>query len=162
METAGGAAACAVALPVAEGTMARRLPALLAALLAGGCAAFGDAMGRESALEDAQLRYTQYVRWGELAAASEFVAPDERAEFLGQARAFEGIRVTDYEIGRIVYDEDRESATVRVTYRAYSLGSLEERRVEEEQRWVRPGAGNTWYVHPQLAGLIGSLPGSGR
>ena len=131
-----------------------RLLGLLAALGPGGCAAFGDAMGRERALEDAQLRYTQHVRWGELAAASEFVAPEARAEYLSQTPAFEAIRITEYEIGRIVYDDDRGSATVRVTYRAYALASLEEKRIEEEQRWVRPGMGNAWFVHPQLAGLL--------
>jgi hypothetical protein len=50
---------------------------------------------------------------------------------------------------------------VRVTYHAYSLASLEERRIEERQRWVRPG-GNTWFVQPELAGLLQPLPGRGR
>jgi hypothetical protein len=130
----------------------------LAALWSIGCSALADPMGRTVALEDAQLRYTQFVRWGELAAASEFVAPEIRAEFLSHGPAFDAIRITEYEIGKIVWDERRDSATVRVTYHAYSLASLQETRLEEEQRWVRPGAGNTWYVHPQLAGLLSSVP----
>jgi hypothetical protein len=134
--------------------MGRRLLVLLALLAAaGGCAAFGDPMGREYALENAQLRYTQHVRWGELDAASEFVDPSLRVEFMRQAPTFESIRITDYEIGRIDYADDRESATVHVTYHAYSLASAQEQRIEEEQRWVRP-SGNTWWVKPELAGLL--------
>jgi hypothetical protein len=142
--------------------MTGRLLGVLAALLAGlGCAAFGDPMGRASALEDAQLHYTQHVRWGNLDAASEFVDPALREAFLSQAPAFEAVRITDFEIGRIDYGDDRDSATVRVTYRAYSLASLEEQRIEERQHWVRPG-GNTWFVRPQLAGLLEPFPGVGR
>ena len=134
-----------------------RLLGLLPLVASLACAAFSDPMGRERALEDAQLQYTQHVRWGNLDAASEFVDPELRPGFLDQRPAFEAVRITDYEIGRIDYGEDRESATVRVTYRAYSIASLEERRIEERQRWVRPG-GNTWYVQPELAGLL-PLPG---
>ena len=134
--------------------MPRRLLGLLALLATSlGCAALSDPLGREGALEDAQLRYTQHVRWGNLGAASEFVDPSLRAGFMDHAPAFESIRITEYEIGRIDYAEDGASATVRVTYRAYSLASALEQRIEEEQRWVRP-EGNTWWVQPQLAGLL--------
>jgi hypothetical protein len=137
--------------------MTRRLLGILACLATGlGC--LGDPMGRALALEDAQLRYTQHVRWGNLDAASEFVDPAVRAEFLSHAPAFESIRITEYEIGPIDYGDGRESATVRVTYHAYSLASMQEQRVEEEQRWVRPGMGNTWWVQPQLAGILGPFP----
>ena len=143
--------------------MTRRVLALLASLGAGlGCAALADPLGRGSALEDAQLRYTQQVRWGNLDAASEFVDPALREEFLSQAPAFEAVRITDYEIGRIDWGEHRDSATVRVTYRAYSLASLQEKRIDEEQHWVRPGSGNTWFVKPELAGLLEPFPGIGR
>jgi hypothetical protein len=139
--------------------MIGRLLVLLALLAtAGGCAALADPMGRGLALENAQLRYTQHVRWGDLDAASEFVDPALRAEFLRFVPAFESIRITEYDIGRIDYADDRESATVRVTYHAYSLASAQERRIEEEQRWVRPGMGNTWWVQPRLAGLLEPFP----
>jgi hypothetical protein len=134
-----------------------------AGLLTGlGCAAFSDPMGREDALASAQLRYTQNVRWGNLDAASEFVDPEVRDAFLGQAKAFEAIRITEYDIGRIDYGEDRRTAQVHVTYHAYAPASVEERRIEEEQHWSRPGSGNTWLVRPELAGLIDSFPEAKR
>jgi len=133
----------------------RALAAAAGLLAAFGC--ISDPMGREDALAKAQLRYTQQVRWGNLEAASEYVDPEVRKAFLGQAKAFEAIRITEYDIGRIDYGDDRRSATVHVTYHAYSLASVEERQIEEEQHWTRP-RGNTWLVRPELAGLLGSFP----
>ena len=140
-----------------------RLLGALAASLAGlGCAAFDDPMGREYALEDAQLRYTQHVRWGDLDAASEFVEPEAREELLAQRGAFEAIRITEYDIGRFDYGEGRSSATVHVTYHAYSLASVQEQRIEEVQHWTRLGMGNGWQVRPELAGLLGNFPQASR
>jgi len=140
-----------------------RALAATAGLLAGlGCVGFHDPMGREEALTNAQRHYTQNVRWGNLDAASAYVDPEVRDDFLGRARAFEAIRITEYDIGRIDYGEDRRSAQVHVTYHAYSLASVEERRIEEEQHWSRPGSGNTWLVRPELAGLIESFPEARR
>ena len=135
------------------------VPCLAAAL---GCAAFGDPMGRERALENAQLRYTQHVRWGDFSAASEFVDPAVRQEFMGQAPSFDAIRITEYDIGRIEYEGNREIATVHVIYHGYSLATAQERRIEERQRWVRPGRDNTWWVQPKLAGLIDPFVEPGR
>jgi hypothetical protein len=160
MESAGGAAGSGPRLPVAavEGSMSWRALAAAAGLFAGlGCTVFSDPMGREDALSNAQLRYTQHVRWGNLDAASAYVDPEVRDAFLGQAKAFEAIRITEYDIGRIDFGEDGRSAKVHVTYHAYSLASVEERRIEEEQHWTRP-SGNQWLVRPELAGLLGSFP----
>lgn len=132
----------------------RDLGLLLGLSAAFGCATFADPMGRERALKSAQLHYTQDVRWGDLHAASQYVDPPIREEFLKQAPAFEGIRITEYDIGRIEYEGNRESATVRVVYHGYSLANAQERRIEEQQRWVRPGRDNTWFVQPKLAGLL--------
>jgi hypothetical protein len=119
-------------------------------------------MGRERALEGAQLRYTQHVRWGEFDAASEFVDPAVRADFLAQAPSLEGIRITEYDIGRIRYEGNRDSATVHVIYHAYSLATAQERRIEEQQHWVRPGKDNTWWVQPEIGGLLESFAGAAR
>ena len=68
--------------------MSWRAFAAAAGLLAGlGCSVFSDPMGREDALTNAQRRYTQHVRWGNLEAASAYVDPDVRTAFLGQAKA---------------------------------------------------------------------------
>jgi hypothetical protein len=142
--------------------MSWRLLGVFAGLCAGlGCASFGDPMGRAYALEEAQLSYTQSVRWGNLQAASELVDPPMREAFLAQRPAFERIRITEYDIGKIDYDPELMSAKVNVTYHGYSLATLEERRIEETQRWERTD-GSTWWVKPQLAGLIDAFPEATR
>lgn len=140
--------------------MSWRLLGVVAGLLAGlGCVS--DPMGRAHALEEAQLSYTQNVRWGNFDAASELVAPAQREAFLAQRPAFERIRITEYDIGKIDYDPELTSAKVQVTYHGYSLATLEERRIDETQHWERP-EGSTWWVTPQLAGVIQAFPEAAR
>lgn len=133
---------------------------VLPLLLCSGCVAplliemFKDPMGREAALRLAQREYTNAVRWGNVEHASSFVHPDLREQFLGYEKRFEGIRVTDFEVGQIVYGEQQATATVRVTYHAYSMASMLEREIKETQEWERLGKGNDWVVRPQIEELV--------
>ena len=115
-----------------------------------------DPLGRRSSLKEAQLKYTQAVRWGNLEKASEFVDPELREEFLGLLEAFERIRVTDYDIGAIQY-ESSELAKVTVTYHAYTVGTFLDRSFREKQVWHRVGAGTQWWLEPQLDGVVGAM-----
>lgn len=119
-------------------------------LLCVGCAGT-DLLGRRNALEEAQRSYTQRMRWGDIERASEYVHPDLRDAFLTYAPAFRDIRITDFEIHKVDFDD--MSATVRVTYHAYSLSTALEKRIDETQKWERAG-GNTWWVRPELQGLL--------
>jgi hypothetical protein len=132
---------------------------LLALLTAAGCVSPTDPMGRERALEESQRRYTNLMRWGEIEKAAEFVDPALRQEFLGQAAEFEGIRITDFEIGSIRFDADDE-ASVKVTYRGYSVGTFLEQPIHEHQKWFRTGIGNAWWVRPEIEGIVGALSGA--
>ncbi len=113
-----------------------------------------DPMGRIAAFNLAQRKYTNAVRWGDMEQAVQLVHPDLREEFLSYESEFEGIRVTDFEIGERVYGEGQRTATVRVTYHAYSLASMLEREIKEVQKWERLSAKNDWVVRPHLAGLL--------
>ena len=70
---------------------------------------------------------------------------------LAMAPAFETIRITDFDIGRIDFQED--AATVTVTYHGYGLATFLEKRIRETQEWVRHD-GNVWWVRPELDGLL--------
>lgn len=137
-----------------------RLIALLTLplVLASGCAVFvdlvTDPMGRKAALNRNQRDYTKYVRWGDIEGAARFVHPEVREAFLALAGDFEGIRVTDFEVGEVTYAEGESVARVRVTYTAYSMESMIEKEIKEVQEWERIGAGNTWFVRPKLEGLV--------
>lgn len=136
---------------------------LLPLLFGSGCVAplliemFKDPMGREAALRQAQRAYTNAVRWGNVEQAAHFVHPDLRDRFLGFEAEFDGIRVTDFEVGQIEYAEGQSTATVRVTYHAYSMTSMVETEIKEMQKWERLGKGNEWVVRPQIEGLVGQV-----
>lgn len=123
-----------------------------------GCVSPTDPLGRQDALEDAQQRYTDLVRWGELEKAGMFVDPALRADYLRLATSFNALRITDFEIGDIVYGDD--DANVTVVYKGYVTAQLVERTAREEQAWYREaGLSNVWRVRPQLASVLATLEG---
>ena len=115
-----------------------------------------DPTGRKAALRLSQREYTKFVRWGDVGAAAGFVHPEALEAFLATEKEFEGIRVTDFEIGEIVYIDGEDRAEVRVTYHAYSMKSLLETEIEEKQSWELVGT-NQWRVRPELHGLVGQV-----
>jgi hypothetical protein len=142
--------------------MRRRLTLLLVVLplfFCSGCIAvfvemFTDPMGRKASFSRAQREYTKLLRWSDIEQAVRFVHPEVREEFLSYAGEFDGIRVTDFEIGDITFGEREETATVRVTYHAYSMASMLEKEIKETQEWERPAKDNLWLVRPKLEGLV--------
>ena len=135
----------------------------LCLLGSGGCPAMiTDPLGRHHSLELTQREYTNMIRWGDVERADELVDPEHREAFLGFVPAFEDIRITDYEIGRLLYQPD-ETVTVQVTYRGYSLTTLIEQTIGEKQEWYRPeGMGNTWLVRPEIAGIANAFRAARR
>ncbi len=133
--------------------------ALLAAL---GCAGtVFDFSGTEYALEEAQRRYTELVRWGEIERASIYVDPAITADFLVMAQRFQSIRFTDFESGPLQFGEGSDTATVDVVYHAYSTRTLVDKEFREHQEWYREAsAGNGWRVRPNLAAIASELSGS--
>ena len=115
-----------------------------------------DPMGRKYSLENAQRRYTDAIRWGQFDKAAVFVVPEALEEFQSFADAFGQIRITDYEIGRMVLDDEKRNATVHVTYRGYRDGAYVDKPLREVQEWVRK-SGNDWWVRPQMSSLVGPL-----
>lgn len=123
-----------------------------------GCVSPHDPLGREDALEDAQKRYTDFVRWGELEKAGIFVDPELRADFLALAGDYDALRITDSETHEIVFGDD--GASVTVAYKGYLLSTLVERTAYEQQQWYREeGLANVWYVRPQLDAVLDALRG---
>jgi hypothetical protein len=135
--------------------------ALLLGLLlpATGCLSLTDPLGNQDALETAQRRYTQLMRWGEIERASGFVAPDQREEFLGYVPLFAKLRLSEYESGEIVWGKG--TATVSVTYRGFALDFGVEKTVTEQQEWTREGY-QSWVVRPQLGGFSEAFARSAR
>jgi hypothetical protein len=130
--------------------------AALMLLFATGCASsFADPTGRLTSLEDAQRRYTQLVRWGELKRASAYVEPELVADFLSYEPHFDQIRIIDVDASEVNLDPSEDSASVEVTYHAYSYATFQEKRIFETQVWTRyDGVKNVWLVRPQLDDIV--------
>ena len=132
---------------------------VLSLVFCSGCIAvfvdmFTDPMGRKAAFSRAQREYTKLLRWSDVEAAARFVHPEMREQFLSYEREFEGIRVTDFDVGEVTFGKGNATATVRVTYHAYSLTSMIEKEIKETQEWERLGRDNQWVVRPKLEGLV--------
>jgi len=112
-----------------------------------------DPMGRKYSLENNQRQYTEAIRWGQFDQAAAFVDSEVREEFHSLTESFGEIRITDYEIGRIVLDEEKKNATVHVTYHGFREGAFVEKPLKEIQEWTRE-KGNDWWVRPQMSSLV--------
>ena len=123
------------------------------------CVSPRDPWERAEALKQAQRRYVEGLRWGNLEKSAKYVDPDMRTEFLALADAFETVRITDYDIGEVDLDEETlAQAEVDVTYRGYVLPQYLEKRVREHQVWYRDEtSGSEWRVRPQLDVMLDGI-----
>jgi hypothetical protein len=141
--------------------MLRRALALsVCALLASACFfSHGrfDPFDHGDDFQNARMRFTQLVRWGEFERAASLVVPDAREEFLESAATLGQVRFTDYEILDEQIEDGFESATVQVVYRAYRLDTMIERSVLIVQEWSREDDG--WQVRPRFAEVSAALRG---
>lgn len=134
--------------------LSRRLGAavLLAALVGalGACASL-DPLRRKQSFEESHKLFTQYMRWGKIAQASQYVEPELREEFLSLAPELTQMYFTDYEILSADIDAAWESAVVDVRIAGYRLSHPIERSHVLTEEWRREGL--DWLVRLDLAAL---------
>ena len=132
---------------------------LLLAFVAGGlgCAdgefRLGDPFDRELTLTESQHRYSVFVRWADFEKARSFVAVDDRDAFMEQMKILETAHFTEWDSEPVDIDAEKQTATVRVTYKLYTASSPYELEVVEIQEWTRNGTGNNWSVYSTFEGL---------
>lgn len=112
-----------------------------------------DPFDRGVTFSEAQHRYTVLIRWSEFQKAKSFVAEADRDSFLSKMKGLKDARFTDYESEDVELDEEKRTATVRVTYTAYVPSSPYELEIVEVQEWSRDGVGNDWRVHSTFEGV---------
>lgn len=132
----------------------------LATSAALGCAALSDPTSSFVSLEESQHSYTKLVRWGEIERASAYVAPELRDEFRSHAPDFASIRVTDFEIGSFDPGDEEGSISVTVTYSGYSIATLLEKSVQEQQDWYREESSGAWRVRPGIEAIVAAFADS--
>jgi hypothetical protein len=130
--------------------MRKTFVALAALAALAGCRHI-DPWSHEYNLQQAQLAYTQNMRWQNFDKASQWIPHDDRARFFREAEALRDVRISEYDIGEIEMRDGGKAATVRVSYRLYDMRTLIERNLLETQEWSYGDEG--WRVRSQLASL---------
>ena len=116
-----------------------------------GCVNLSDPFGKESDFRLIQKHFTQYVRWGKVRQAAEFVVPEQRADFLALGPDLTDIRFTDWET--LSLDFAGETARAEVQLRGYRLSAPVERTVRLSQAWSKAESTGAWQVRLELAAL---------
>ena len=129
---------------------------VLISLAVSACVSPSDPFERGEALKQAQRKYSEALRWGNLEKAATYVAPEMKSEFLAYSDVFDTLRISDYDIGEVDLNEDTlASAEVDVTYHGFVLPQYIEKRVKDHQVWYRDEeSGNDWRVRPELALML--------
>ena len=121
-----------------------------------GCVSPSDPWERAEALKQAQRKYAEGLRWGNLEKSAKYVDPEMRGDFLAYSDIFDTLRISDYDIGEVDLDEETlAQAEVDVTYHGYVLPRYLEKRVKDHQVWYRDEeSGDEWRVRPELAEML--------
>ena len=132
---------------------------VLIALGVSACVSPSDPWERADALKQAQRKYSEALRWGNLEKAAKYVDPEMRNDFLALSNVFDTVRISDYDIGEVEMNEETlAQAEVDVTYHGYVLPAYIEKRVKDHQVWYRDDeSGNQWRVRPELAAMLDGI-----
>jgi len=130
--------------------------ALLVAVSFGCANDLNDPYHAREMLRDTQKEFSQYLRWGAIEKASQFVVEDQRAEFASLAPHLSDLRITEYEIMK-VDQTSADEALVVVRYVGYSLASPIERSIVLDQNWTRVPETQFWMVRLEVNRLREAL-----
>jgi hypothetical protein len=129
--------------------------ALVASTL--GCAdgefRFGDPFDRQLTLDEAQHKYTVFIRWADFQKARSFIAVEDRDAFMEMTDSLDGAHFTSYDSAPFDIDKEKQSATAEVTYTVFTPSVPYEVEIIETQEWTRNGVGNNWSVYSSFEGL---------
>lgn len=108
---------------------------LLLSLIAISLVSCATAQSRD-AFDMSLEKYNQLVRWGDLDRAALFCTASISEEFRERAKSAGNVRITDYQIIDVKYDEKALEASAVVTFSYYVLTSGLVNKVTDNQKWV--------------------------
>jgi hypothetical protein len=80
--------------------------------------------------------YNQMLRWADLHnAVLTYADKATRAEFEKQLAPAKGVKIVDYRVKGVDYDEDKKSAEVLVDFDYYTPSGITVKTVEDTQKW---------------------------
>ncbi len=137
-------------------TTALGLVAVMALLM--GCANVNleDPFNDRSILHDTQKEFNNYLRWGVIDKAAQFVVAEQRAEFQSIAPHLSDLRISNYETIHVKQTGENE-AEVMVRYEGYSMVSPIQRSIILEQTWTRDVESEFWLVRLEVNRLRDAL-----
>jgi hypothetical protein len=91
-------------------------------------------------------QYGELVRKGKMDLASSFTTDALWDEFSARARAAKNVRVVDYRVGRVKFDEQKGEAEVKVEIDYYTFAAYRLRTLVDTQKWayVDEGGKKQW------------------
>ncbi len=112
------------------------------------CAGLGSRDEFDMSLE----KYNQLVRWGDFDQAALFSSVSISREFRESAKTAGNVKIADYQIIDVKYDEKALKASVVVTFSYYFPTSGIVNKVTDNQQWVYldEGGGKTWRLKSLL------------
>ncbi len=99
------------------------------------CATFQSFQSRD-AFDMSLEKYNQLVRWGDFDRAALFSTASISDEFRDRAKAAGNVRITDYQLIDVKYDEKKLEASAVVSYSYYVVTSGLVSKVTDNQKWV--------------------------
>jgi hypothetical protein len=123
---------------------------LITIVLLIGCSTLAE-RDRYVKLQHSVERYASDIRWGRYDAAASFIARKENSTGTVDARRFEDIRVTGYDMATGELAKDNEKASISVTFTYYDTNSGRLQSLVDIQHW--------WYNEPVGQWFLdGALP----
>jgi hypothetical protein len=131
-------------------------PVVAAALALAACG--GGSSSRSADLVRDVRGYGNALRWRDFAAAALAIAPAHRADFLDQREQLdEDLRVADWEMTRMEYEDDRHRAEVQIEYTWLLDSSGVVHTTVTRQSWSRHG--DRWLLDREVRVRGEPMPG---
>lgn len=94
--------------------------------------------GRED-FDKTFMNYNEFVRWHRFEDASLFTAGAISEKYKERLEMAKSVKVVDYRVLNVNFDEKRKEAEVRIEMDYYTLSSPKLRTVVDKQRWAYEG-----------------------
>ncbi len=115
------------------------------------CASFASLQTRDE-FDMSLEKYNRLVRWGDFDQAALFSSASISREFTDRAKAAGKVKIADYQIVDVKYDEKALKASVVVTFSYYFPTSGILNKVTDNQQWayLDEGGVKTWRLKSLL------------
>ena len=113
--------------------MRLRLAFLLAAVILTGCAALSQIRPE---FDKTYEGYNELLRWHDFYKAGSFASPTMAEKYMEWAEASKKVRISDYRVVNVRYDEKTLEGEVDTVFDYYRIDSMTVKSVTDRQKWA--------------------------